>query len=390
MKVIGLISGTSMDGIDAALTEIKGRPPEIRIKLLDYLVHPYPSGLKERIREAASPVRSRADQICHLNFYLGHLFAEAALSLIQKSKVKAAEIKLIGSHGQTIYHLPHPIGEPGKYGQLEIRSSLQIGEGAVIAEKTGIITIANFRARDLAAGGVGAPLLPYLHYLLFRSQQSNRVVINIGGISNLTFIPKDCRPDSVIAFDTGPGNLVIDGLIRKISRGKHEFDQDGQFARKGRLNRRLLDYLLSHEFISQAPPKAAERNTFGEDYLKNIRKIAKDKSISAPDLVRTATVCIAESIALNCRRFIFPLGRPETAIICGGGANNLFLLECLSQSLSGIRVTTTQEFGLDPKIVEAAGFALLAYETWHQRPGNLPRVTGAAKPVILGCIYPGN
>ncbi|MCX5858484.1 MAG: anhydro-N-acetylmuramic acid kinase [Proteobacteria bacterium] len=448
MKVIGLISGTSMDGIDAALTEIKGQPPEIRIKLLDYLVHPYPSGLKERIREAASPTRSRVNQICHLNFYLGHLFTEAALSLIQKSGVKPTEIKLIGSHGQTIYHLPQPIGEPGKFGRIEIRSSLQIGEGAVIAEKTGITTITNFRARDLAAGGVGAPLLPYLHYLLFRNQQSNRVVINIGGISNLTFIPslknsppsmasgsvepparrggnrgegvkllspppqpaplkgegnivnsrQERRPprnfrnwaDSVIAFDTGPGNLVIDGLIRKISRGKHEFDQDGQFARKGRLNRRLLDYLLSHEFISQAPPKAAERNTFGEDYLKNIRKIAKNKSISAPDLVRTATVCIAESITLNCRRFIFPLGRPETAIICGGGANNLFLLECLSQSLSGIRVTTTQEFGLDPKIVEAAGFALLAYETWHQRPGNLPRVTGAGKPVILGCIYPGN
>ena len=448
MKVIGLISGTSMDGIDAALTEIEGQPPEIKIRLLDYLVHPYPSGLKERIRRASSPAQSRVDEICHLNFYLGHLFAEAALSLIQKSGVRATEIKLIGSHGQTIYHLPRPIGEPGKYGQLEIRSSLQIGEGAVIAEKTGIITITNFRARDLAAGGVGAPLLPYLHYLLFRSQQSDRVVINIGGISNLTFIPslKNSPPsmasgsvepparrggdrgeggklpspppqpsplkgegnivisrherrhprnfrnwaDSVIAFDTGPGNLVIDGLIRKISRGKREFDQDGQFARKGRLNQPLLDHLLGHEFISQAPPKAAERNTFGEDYLQNIRKIAKDKSISAPDLVRTATVCIAESIALNCRRFVFPLGLPETAIICGGGANNLFLLECLSQSLPGIKVTTTQEFGIDPKAVEAAGFALLAYETWHHRPGNLPRVTGAEKPVILGCIYPGS
>ena len=390
MKVIGLISGTSMDGIDAALTEIEGQPPEIRIKLLDYLVHPYPSGLKERIRQAASPTRSRAEQICHLNFYLGHLFAEAALSLMQKSGVKPTEIKLIGSHGQTIYHLPQPIGEPGKFGRLEIRSSLQIGEGAVIAEKTGIITITNFRARDLAAGGVGAPLLPYLHYLLLRSQQSNRVVINIGGIANLTYIPKGQRPDSVIAFDTGPGNLVIDGLIRKISRGKHEFDQDGQFARKGRLNQPLLDHLLAHEFISQAPPKAAERNTFGEDYIKYIRKIAREKSISAPDLVRTATVGVAESIALNYRRFVFPLGRPDTAIICGGGANNLFLLECLSQSLSGIRVTTTQEFGLDPKVVEAAGFALLAYETWHQRPGNLPRVTGAEKPVILGCVYPGS
>ena len=186
-----------MDGIDAALTEIEGQPPEIRIKLLDYLVHPYPSGLKERIRQAASPTRSRAEQICHLNFYLGHLFAEAALSLMQKSGVKPTEIKLIGSHGQTIYHLPWPIGEPGKFGQMEIRSSLQIGEGAVIAEKTGIITITNFRARDLAAGGVGAPLLPYLHYLLLRSQQSNRVVINIGGIANLTYIPKGQRPDSV-------------------------------------------------------------------------------------------------------------------------------------------------------------------------------------------------
>ncbi len=388
MKVIGLISGTSMDGIDAALTEIEGQPPEIKIRLLDYLVHPYPSGLKERIRRAASPAQSRVDEICHLNFYLGHLFAEAALSLIQKSGVRATEIKLIGSHGQTIYHLPRPIGEPGKYGQLEIRSSLQIGEGAVIAEKTGIITITNFRARDLAAGGVGAPLLPYLHYLLFRSQQSDRVVINIGGISNLTFIPKGQRAEAVIAFDTGPGNLVIDGLIRKISRGKYEFDQDGQFARKGRLNQPLLDHLLGHEFISQAPPKAAERNTFGEEYLQNIRKIAKDKSISAPDLVRTATVCITESIALNCRRFVFPLGLPETAIICGGGANNLFLLECLSQSLPGIKIVTTHEFGIDPKAVEAAGFALLAYETWHQRPGNLPRVTGAEKPVVLGCIYP--
>lgn len=379
-----------MDGIDAALTEIEGQPPEIKIRLLDYLVHPYPSGLQERIRRAASPTQSRVDEICHLNFYLGHLFVEAALSLTQKAGIKPAEIKLIGSHGQTVYHLPRPIGEPGKYGQLKIRSSLQIGEGAVIAEKTGIITITNFRARDLAAGGVGAPLLPYLHYLLFRSQQSDRVVINIGGIANLTFIPKGQRAEAVIAFDTGPGNLVIDGLIRKISRGKHEFDQDGQLARRGRRNQSLLDYFLSHEFVSQAPPKAAERDTFGENYLKNIRKIARGKSISSADLVRTATDFVAESIAHNCRRFVFPLGLPETAILCGGGANNLFLLETLSQSLPGIKIVTTHEFGIDPKAVEATGFALLAYETWHHRPGNLPWVTGAEKPVVLGCIYPGN
>ena len=388
VKVIGLISGTSMDGIDAALTEIEGSPPEVSIRILCYRCYPYPPGLKDRIRAAATPEQSRVDAICHLNAYLGELFARAAGRIVNDAGIEPGEVKLIGSHGQTAYHLPEAQKETFPGGELEIRSSLQLGEAAIIAERTGITTVSNFRARDLAAGGVGAPLLPYLHFFLFGDRETHRMVINIGGIANITVIPKGRSIDTVTAFDTGPGNGIIDGLVRELSGGEKEFDRDGAMARTGRLDESLLDYLLNHPFLSRPPPKAAERDRFGDRFLSEVLDRARARHLSPADLVRTATVFVARSIAAQYRTFVSPACDVRTAIICGGGALNSFLLEALAESLPDMEVATSRDYGMDPMAVEAVGFALLAYETFHRRPGNLPRATGAGKPVVVGDISP--
>lgn len=377
-----------MDGIDAALTDIEGSPPDIAVRLVLYRCFPYPPGLPERIRRAATPETCRADDLCHLNAYLGELFARAATRIMEEAGVRAGAVELIGSHGQTVYHIPEPVKETQPEGKLGIRSTFQIGEAAVIAERTGIPTVSNFRARDMAAGGVGAPLLPYLHHLLFGDTDSDRIVVNIGGIANITVLPRGKTVETVTAFDTGPGNVIIDGLMREYTGEANAFDRDGNLARRGCTHPYFLNYLLSHPFLTQPPPKAAERDMFGERYLKHVREKADGQNISSEDLIRTASGFVAESIAAQYRNFVFPECKAHTAIICGGGAMNTFLMELLSRALPDIEVAASSGYGVDPMAVEAIGFAFLAHETYHHRAGNLTRVTGAAKPVVLGSITP--
>lgn len=376
MIIAGLMSGTSIDGIDAALVEVSGSFPKIRIKLLSFAVFPFPGGMKERILGVSTPTTAKGPEICRLNFELGELFAESVKKLSRKARLPLSKIALIGSHGQTICHL-------GREG------TLQIGEPSVIAERTGVTTVADFRPRDIAAGGFGAPLASYFHYLLFRDAKRHRVVHNIGGISNLTLIPKASGIDRVIGFDTGPGNMVIDGILQQISGNRIQYDHGGKIASRGIVSLKLLKELLRHPFICKAPPKTSGREEFGKDYVKRFLRRAKILKLREEDILATATALTAVSLAENYRKFVFPKAVPDEIIFGGGGIHNDLLMIMIRSELPGVKITTFDDYGIPADAAEAVCFAVLAYETLQGRPNNVPSVTGARHPVILGKIVPG-
>jgi anhydro-N-acetylmuramic acid kinase len=347
VRVAGLISGTSADGIDVAVVDINERIEVVTTKTI-----PYPP----EVRSAILSVLDVA-AISRLNFLLGELFAEA----LGQCGVPLDTIELIGSHGQTIFHE----GEPVVFLGRKIASTLQIGEASVIAARTGIETIADFRPSDIAAGGKGAPLVPFLDYQLFRHSEIPRIALNIGGIANITVIPAGAKPEDVVAFDTGPGNMLIDAVAPP-------FDRDGARARAGQVNEALLSRLLSDPYYSRNPPKSCGREQYGADFVRG----------TGID-VATATELTVKTIALAIARY------PETkeVIASGGGVHNTYMMERLSASLQP-RLTTSEEFGIDVDSKEAILFAVLAYQTYQRRAGNLPSATGARKPVILGKISP--
>jgi anhydro-N-acetylmuramic acid kinase len=349
MRVAGLISGTSVDGIDVAIVDITDK-----IQLVSSTTVPYEPVVREAIL-SVSNAQAHTATIARLNVLLGELFAEA----LQKTGVPLETIELIGSHGQTIFHEGDPIDFLGR----KISSTFQIGEAAIIAERTGIETISDFRAADMAAGGKGAPLVPFLDYELFRHPEIPRVALNIGGIANVTVIPANAKPEEIIAFDTGPGNMILDALAPP-------FDHNGDRARCGVANPALLDRLLTDPYYHRDPPKSCGREQYGADFIRNT---GIDLSTAAELTVRT--------IALAIERY--PATRE--VIVSGGGAHNTFLMDRLRATLKP-RVTTTAEFGIDVDAKEAILFAVLAYRTHQHRPGNLPSATGARKPVILGKI----
>jgi anhydro-N-acetylmuramic acid kinase len=352
MRVAGLISGTSVDGIDVAVVDIGETIQVVALKTI-----PYEPEVRQAILSVSNATTHTAT-IARLNFLLGELFADA----LRESGIPLETIELIGSHGQTIFHE----GEPIEFLGHKVASTLQIGEAAIIAERTGIETIADFRTADIAAGGKGAPLVPFLDYQLFRHPELARVALNIGGIANVTVIPANARPEDVIAFDTGPGNMVMDALAPP-------FDRDGERARAGRVNDALLEQLLADPYYHRAPPKSCGREQYGAEFVRN----------SGID-VATAMELTVRTIALAIER------HPATreVIVSGGGAHNVYLMERLRAVLNP-RVTTSAEFGIDVDAKEAILFAVLAYETYHRRAGNLPSATGARKPVILGKISKG-
>ena len=383
MKVIGLISGTSADGIDAALLEIKGPPKKESVELLRFLTFPYPRGMRERLfRLTAS---GTAEEVCHLNFYLGELFADAALKITALGGYRPEEIELIGSHGQTVFHQPVPKKEKGRF----IRSTLQIAEPSVITERTGITTVADFRPRDIAAGGHGAPLTPRFHYRLFHHPDRSRLVINIGGISNLTFIPAGKGPKAVTAFDCGPGNMLIDGIVSAKSRGLDRMDRMGRLAKSGKVYPGLLAKLLKDPFLKKTPPKTTGREAFGEERCLSIMKQGSKLRLSTPDLIATVTAFTARSIVLSFKRFV-KLDRSSVEVIVGGGGGrNPVLMRFLAEAFGSVPVYTFEDFGMDGKAVEAMAFGLLAYETMRGISNNLPSATGGRAEVVLGKIIPG-
>ncbi len=393
MKVIGLMSGTSADGVDTALVEIISRGR--RCRLIAFEIFPYPKSLQNDLIAlasgtptsvtSASPTPRTVADLCHLNFLLGELFSEAAIKIAQKAGIPLSEIDLIGSHGQTVHHLPK-----GKrfHGRL-MTSTLQIGEPSVIAERTGITTVADFRPRDMAAGGEGTPLTPYFHHHLFSHRQRSRVIVNIGGISNITYLAAGVPLEKTLAFDTGPGNMLIDGLVRALTNGRRTMDKGGAIARQGKADATLFSELMRHPFIRRPPPKSTGREEFGPMMIDRILQRAEDIHLSTPDIIATVTRFSASAILENINRFILKKGVIDEVIVGGGGGKNATLLSHLSVVLSPIPVMTFASFGVDGRAVEAMTFALLAYETFHGRPSNIPSVTGARHPVILGKILPG-
>lgn len=380
MLVIGLMSGTSADGVDAALVELSGAPPNLSWKLTQHIHQTYPPSLQAEILACTRPESSHAGRLCRLNFALGECFAAAALQAMQAAGVKANEVDLIGSHGQTVWHEP----------QGNQPSTLQIGESALIAERTGITTLHNFRVRDMAAGGQGAPLTAYTDVLLFSHPTITRVCQNIGGIANLTFLPALNRRSLLpFAFDSGPGNMLLDDAVRRFSGGAETFDRDGGRAARGTIDENLLTGWLEEEpYFRQPPPKTTGREAFSQAYGEHLWKQAKKRGLSEDDFIAMLTAFTARSIAHAYMSFLPFL--PDEIIVSGGGARNPVLMDLLGSALSPCRLLTSDELGLPGEAKEAVAFAVLAYESWHNRPANLPAATGAKRAVVLGSITPGD
>ncbi len=376
MRVAGLMSGTSVDGVDVAVVDITKQ----KVNLLAFDVFPYPNALRREILSLCSPETALLDNICHYNFVLGEVFADAIVKLCNKSGIPLNSIDLVGSHGQTIYHNP----QGKRYGKTTIRSTLQIGEPSVIAHRTGITTVADFRPRDMAAGGEGAPLVPYADYILFGRNRSSRAVQNIGGIANVTFLPRGCKPDDIVAFDTGPGNMVIDGITRLISGNRRCFDSGGKMAAQGTVNKKLLNEMLRHPFLKRRPPKSTGREEFGISFANKIYKQAADKGIADTDIVATVTAFTARSITRAYHEFLSAI--PDEVILCGGGSRNNTLVEMLQSELPDAKMLSTDDFGISVDAKEAVSFAILAWATINELTNNVPRVTGAERPVVLGKI----
>ena len=316
------------------------------------------------------------DTLCPLHFELGEAFAQAALAACRAAGLRPDEVDAIGSHGQTVWHVPP--------GQGETPSTLQLGSPAVIAQRTGITVVSDFRARDMAAGGQGAPLVPYVDYLLLADASRSRAVQNIGGIGNVTYLPAGRNPDAVIAFDTGPGNMLMDYAASRATGGRLAYDQDGRLARSGRIDPELLDAWMADPYFSLPPPKSTGRERFGVQRAARYYDAAEARGLSAPDILATLTAFTAASIADSYRRYLPAL--PDEALISGGGARNPALLEQLALRLAPCAVRLTDDVGLPTQAKESVAFALLAYETLHRRPGNLPAATGARFPVVLGSV----
>jgi anhydro-N-acetylmuramic acid kinase len=364
--------------VDAAVVEIYRE----KVRLLAFDTFAYPASLRRQILDLCRPESARLDDICHYNFVLGEVFADAVIKLCSKSGISLSSIDLIGSHGQTINH--QPSGK--RYGRRQIRSTLQIGEPSVIAERTGVTTVADFRPRDMATGGQGAPLVPYADYVLFKHKKLTRAIQNIGGIANVTFLPGGCTKDDIIAFDTGPGNMVIDSIVRLVSGGRKHCDVGGRTATRGKVDKRLLDKLLRLPFFRRRPPKSTGREEFGADFAEQIYRRAEKKGLTDADIVATVTALTAKSIARAYRRFLKAM--PDELILCGGGSHNHTLVEMLHAELPDVKMLSTDDFGISVDAKEAVSFAILAWATIEGMTNNVPASTGAERPVILGKIVP--
>jgi N-acetylmuramic acid 6-phosphate etherase len=375
MIVVGLISGTSADGIEAAVTRLDGTPPHLRWELLAHRSVPYDPDLRAELFACFQPQTATVDRLCALNFALGRAFGQAALQAISAAGLVPRQVDLIGSHGQTLWHIP---SGPAV-------STLQLGEAAVIAEVCGVPVISNFRTRDMAAGGQGAPLAAYPDALFFRHARRVRAVQNIGGIGNVTYLPPEAG--SELAFDTGPGNLLIDDAARRATGGALRYDRQGALAARGRVHPALLDELLAEPYLRQRPPKTTGRELFDSAYGARIWERAQTAGLRPEDVLATVTAFTAHSIARAYRDFL--PRRPDEVVLSGGGALNPTLVAMLREVLVPAAVLTVDSLGLPSAAKEAVYFAVLAHESWHGRPGNLPAATGAPRPVILGHSTPG-
>jgi anhydro-N-acetylmuramic acid kinase len=373
--VVGLMSGTSVDGIDAAVVDIAERDDALVVRLVHYTESAIDEPLRERIHTLFDPAQSRVDEVCEVNVLLGEAFAASAAKAMREAGTQA---DLIASHGQTIWHQVAP---------GHTRSTLQLAEPSVIAERLGVTTVADFRPRDIAAGGQGAPLASWVDGLLFSHERLSRAIQNIGGIGNVTWLPPGGHWEAMLAFDTGPGNALVDHAAWRVSGGMQRCDLDGALASSGRVDDRLLAELLAHPYFAEQPPKSTGRELFGAQLVDPIIERAYDQGLSAADVVATLTAFTAHSIVDQYRRFL--PGRPDEVVVGGGGSRNPVLMKLLSELLDPAQVRMHEEFGLPSLGREAVYFALMGYEALHGRPNTVPSCTGAAHPVVMGKIVPG-
>lgn len=376
--IIGLLSGTSVDAIDAVLMNISGIGKSTKLKVIDFITHPISPNIKLALLRNSDILTARIDEISQLNVIIGRLFAEAALKLVKKNKLKASQVDLIGSHGQTIHHLP----EKKDYWGYRVKSTLQVGDPSVIANLMGVTTVGDFRIADCAVDGDGAPLAPYLDYILFTHKTKNRGLLNIGGIANITLLKKNARKQDVIAFDSGPGNMLIDGMMYHLF--KRPYDKNGAIAKKGIVNPVLFNWLLSDDMYQLRPPKSTGREHYGKDFQKKLLKIAK--GMKKNDVIRTVTEFTAYSICYNYKNFLASSAKLDELIVSGGGVDNPVLMKSLTSYFKGTKVRKMNDFGITYANKEAVLFAILANECLSGNSANMPSVSGGKKDVILGKI----
>jgi len=444
------MSGTSADAIDIAVTKISGAPPNLHAKLLHHTSLDFPTSVRKEILRVAEQNAISAGDLSQLNFRLGEIYAQAALSACKRFRISPKKIDLIGNHGQTIFHQGPPVPYLGR----PTASTLQIGEPAIIAAKTGITTVGDFRPADMAVGGQGAPLVPYADYLLYRHAKFGRISLNLGGIANVTVLPAACKPSDVFAFDTGPANMLIDALVQHFTHNKQRYDKNAALAAQGRPLPKLLDELMKDPYLKQAPPKSTGREYYGQAYVQKFLTMARRHNAKPNDAIRAVTIFTALSIIDALNSFVLPKHKIAKLIVSGGGANNPLILAQLAAALtatttpphiattnlgadftlaltkeesvpatqrnaarndsssnknrsslpsavgaqhaapqartippsSTIEVLSSSHLGVPTDAKEAFAFALMAYETFHHRPSNLPSATGARQPAILGKI----
>ncbi|MEO8216308.1 MAG: anhydro-N-acetylmuramic acid kinase [Acidobacteriota bacterium] len=386
-RVIGIMTGTSVDGIDAALTEITGHGASASIEMIAFRTYPFPPDIRKRVFRLFDPATARINEICTLDFLLGELFAAAVIHLLRELNMDPVQIDVVGSAGQTIWHDPQPftVDRLAEWidAPVQTRATLAIGQSAVIAERTGILTVGDLRVRDVAAGGHGAPLVAYADWVLLRSETLGRCVQNIGGISNVTYVPPAAQLADVIAFDTGPGNMVIDALTEVASGGRSRFDREGRIAAGGKVVEPVLENWLHDPFFRKEPPKTTGREQFGVQFAR--RAMTESPDIPIEDLIATATALTSRSIADAYRQFIEPRGPIDEVIIGGGGALNVTMMRQLGKLLPDVKLLRHEDFGIDSKAKEALAIAIIANDAVSGIDTNVAGATGA-HPAVLGKI----
>jgi anhydro-N-acetylmuramic acid kinase len=378
--VVGLMTGTSADAVDAALVRFRGRGLSATHEMLAYEETPLDDALRREVLEVASADTLPLERVMRLDVALAEAYARVVGTLLERSGVRRSDVEAIGCHGQTVRHLPRTPGSRAL--------TLQIGSATTLAERTGFTVVSDFRTRDTAAGGEGAPLVPLADWWLFRSEDESRVLLNLGGMANVTHLPRGGGLGDVLAFDTGPGNAVLDGLVGEATGGVARHDDGGLMAARGHASEALLGELLADPFFDQAPPRSTGRERFGHRYAERLREMAESLGLSLEDTLATAVELTAASVARAVRRFLLPHGGVDAVYASGGGVRNATLMVALRRQLDGLRMERLDDLGVRADAKEALAFALLAHVTLSGEPGNVPGATGAAQRVPLGTIAP--
>ncbi len=381
-RVVGLMSGTSVDGIDAALVEIGGTDEAPEVRLVAFEDRPWPEKVREQIFPLFRPETATVDKIGYMNFLMGEIYAQSVASVVEKAGLTLADIDLIGSHGQTIWHAPEVCDKDG----FPVIFTVQIGEGSVIAARTGVPTVSDFRVADMAVGGQGAPLVPFSEYLLYRRPGETILLQNIGGIGNMTVLPGDEGPEAVYAFDTGPGNMIIDAVVSALTGGEKTYDAGGAMASEGKVDQELLAMLQQDPYYSMPLPKTTGRELFGVQYVEKILDYRREHGLSDADLLATVTDLTAWSIVDGYARYVLPKRQATELVVGGGGSYNATLLGFLRERFApyGVKVRTQEDLGWSSDAKEAVAFAIMADCCVREKPNVLPSVTGAKAAAIMG------